>query len=200
MRKRTLTALCGLILCALLCGCGDADRGVVAIGLEEDEETAGEDVTVQVQTAVSVQTAAPEIRVYVCGAVKLPGVVSLPEGSRAEDALKAAGGLAEHASPDYINLAERVTDGQRLYFPAAEEAEALSEQEAALKQEDGLIDINSADVSALCTLPGIGEARARDIVAYREANGAFESCEEIMNVPGIKTSVYGKIRDMIKIE
>ena len=57
-----------------------------------------------------------------------------------------------------------------------------------------------ADVAALCTLPGIGESRARDIISYREANGGFGACEDIMKVSGIKTAAYEKIKDKITVK
>lgn len=198
--KIKVAASCSLILFVLLCGCGTDGQEVVAIGREQAENTTDEYVP---DGAASRGTTAdtgapssvPEIRVHVCGAVLSPGVVALPEGSRAEDALQAAGGFAEDASRDYINLAERVSDGQKLYFPTMEEMETRPAQDAGA----GLININSADIAALSTLPGIGEARARDIISYREAHGAFENCEDIMKVPGIKTNVYSKISDMITV-
>ena len=201
-------AVCSLFLCVMLCGCG-ASRGGEVILIGRDEQTAQgterlteivNSGTVEVEAAAVSEEAqksdAAEIRVYVCGAVEKPGVVSLSEGSRAEDALAAAGGFAENAKRDYVNLAEWVTDGQKLYFPTLEEAEILIEQESG----NGLVNINTADVDTLCTLPGIGESRAKDIIAYREAHGAFESCEDIMQVSGIKNSVYSKISDMITVK
>lgn len=211
-RKKRTAAVCSLILCIILCGCGvSRSSEVVVIGregqesahakedLSESESPEREALPSDFSVAVSDgpgQTAAAEIRVYVCGAVKEPGVVSIPEGSRAEDALLAAGGFAENAWRDYVNLAERVEDGQKLYFPTLEEADNFVLQEP----EDGRVNINTADIAALCTLPGIGESRAKDIIAYRETNGAFESCEDIMKVPGIKTSVYSKIGDRIRVK
>lgn len=206
-RKKT-AVLCSLICCIISCGCGaSGSNEVIAIGREGQESVQAHgdmyestDQGASVPGAASTvldgpaQTAA-DIRVYVCGAVEMPGVVSLPEGSRAEDALLAAGGFTEFAWREYVNLAERVEDGQKLYFPTLEEAERLVVQEPA----DGRVNINTADAVTLCTLPGIGESRARDIIAYRDANGAFESCEDIMKVPGIKTSVYSKISDRIKV-
>jgi competence protein ComEA len=123
-------------------------------------------------------------------------VVSLPEGSRVEDALDAAGGFAPDADETYVNLADWVTDGQKVYFPKIGE-ESQDASDSAFS--DGLVNINTADASLLCTLPGIGEARAQDIIAYREANGGFETPEDIMKVSGIKTSVYSKICDKIKV-
>lgn len=136
------------------------------------------------------------IYVYVCGAVNSPGVVVLPEGSRAEAALEAAGGLREDAKTDWVNLAAKVTDGEKLYFPTLDETPEAPDME----EPDGLVNINTADEAALCTLSGIGESRARDILRYREENGAFQSPEDIMKVPGIKTSVYNRIKDRIRTE
>ena len=62
------------------------------------------------------------------------------------------------------------------------------------------LNINTADAAALCTLPGIGESRARDIISYREANGGFGACEDIMKVSGIKTAAYEKIKDKITVK
>lgn len=138
------------------------------------------------------------IRVYVCGCVKNPGVVSVPQGSRVEDALEAAGGFGEDAGREAVNLADWVEDGQMVCFPTREEA-ALQEEQR-LRAQEGLVDINKADAALLSTLPGIGESRAADIVAYREKNGPFLCCEDIMKVPGIKTSVYEKICDKIIVQ
>lgn len=191
MRKRIgRAALCSLALCRLLCGCGAEE--VVYIG-EDTEETAT--VFVPSGSAGETQeTEEAEIYVYVCGAVNEPGVVRLREGSRAADALEKAGGFREDAGTDSVNLAAKVSDGEKLYIPTADESVSPG-QEA-----DGLININTADADLLCTLPGIGASRAADILYYREVNGLFETCEDIMKVPGIKTSVYGKIRDRITVK
>ena len=138
------------------------------------------------------------IRVYVCGAVANPGVVEIPQGSRVEDALEAAGGFGAEAGREAVNLADWVSDGQKLYFP--KEGEAVEEPQAQADSASGLVNINTADVAALCTLPGIGESRARDIISYREANGGFGACEDIMKVSGIKTAAYEKIKDKITVK
>lgn len=143
-----------------------------------------------------------EMRIYVCGAVKNPGVVTLPAGSRGEDALLAAGGFREDAGRDAVNLADWLEDGQMLYFPTEEEAAEQKGNRPDGGEEDaeGLVNINTADAARLCTLPGIGESRAADIIAYREKNGRFQSCEDIMQVPGIKAGAYEKIRDKITVK
>lgn len=204
--KIVKAVMCGLALSGLLCGCGTQTDGLVLVGENESaisgdtaETGSGEEslssVAGEISAAVD-QEDIPQIYVYVCGAVNNPGVVVLREGSRAEAALEAAGGFRQDASMDYVNLAAKVSDGEKLYFPTEEETAELSEESTG----DGLININTADEETLCTLSGIGESRARDIVRYREENGPFESCEDIMKVPGIKDSVYSKIRDRIKIE
>lgn len=212
--KRIWALMCGLALGGLLCGCGTQADSLVLVGEngteqsgegaegvvgEESREAAGE-----ILSADADSEEIPRIYVYVCGAVNNPGVVVLQEGSRAEAALDAAGGFRQDARTDYVNLAAKVSDGEKLYFPTEEEmAGAPAGLWAELPDEstgDGLININTADEAALCTLSGIGESRARDILRYREENGPFESCEDIMKVPGIKDSVYSKIRDRIKIE
>ncbi len=145
------------------------------------------------------------IFVHVCGAVAMPGVVELPEGSRTDDALRAAGGFLDNAARDYVNLAARAEDGQMLYFPTKEEAAELKEAQKILQQAEteeaaGIVNINTADKEQLCTLPGVGESRAADIIAYREKSGGFKRIEEIMNVPGIKEGAYEKLKAKIRTE
>lgn len=193
MIKRIIKAvLCSLVLCIVLCGCGKEPEETLYIGSPAEQATE-EDAEVSGTESLPGTAAETEICVYVCGAVKNPGVVKLKADSRWADALEAAGGFREDAGTDYVNLAARVSDGERLYFPTAQECVEPPE-------EDGLININTADAGTLCTLPGIGEARAADIIRFREASGPFQTCEDIMKVPGIKTSVYSKISGLITVE
>ncbi len=136
------------------------------------------------------------ICVHVCGQVCRPGVVMLPEGSRAWEAVEAAGGLAGEAWEAAVNLAAVLGDGEKLYIPAIGEAVVKEVCET----DGGLVNLNTADAGRLQTLPGIGESRAADILSYREKNGIFRSAEEIMQVPGIKESTYEKIRDLITVD
>ena len=106
--------------------------------------------------------------------------------------------MTQEADPFYVNLAETVTDGQKLYFPTTEEAERL--EIAAKAAEEGLVNINTASEEELCTLPGIGASRAADIVRYREKNGSFQSKEDIMKVSGIKQNAYDKLCDKITVQ
>ena len=213
MKKRYLGIVCLITACALLCcGCGDKGTAILigetkesadvpAEGEQEASRASGQAGTAA-QSAASGETASEArdtmIRVYVCGAVANPGVVEIPQGSRVEDALEAAGGFGAEAGREAVNLADWVSDGQKLYFP--KEGEALEEIAAEAESAPGLVNINTADVAALCTLPGIGESRAQDIISYREANGGFGACEDIMKVSGIKTAAYEKIKDKITVK
>lgn len=193
-----------LCMCAvLMTGCAQNDKAVVLPWQEDTEESAQSGITADLPIQETHETVTM-IYVHVCGAVSEPGVVELAEGSRVEDALLAAGGFREDAAKAYVNLAARLEDGQQLYFPTAEEAESPAMAEAALQKEQqdvqsGKVNINTADEELLCTLPGIGESRARDIIAYREMNGSFQSIEDIMQVSGIKQSSFERLRDKITV-
>lgn len=114
-------------------------------------------------------------------------------GSRLYELIDMAGGFTEDAAADSLNQVELLSDGQKITVMSKAEAET-----AAVEADDnGLININTADISSLTTLTGIGEVRAKDIITYREKNGDFKSPEDIMKVPGIKDSLYSKIKDKI---
>ncbi len=140
--------------------------------------------------------------VYVCGAVNSPGVYALPEGSRIYEAVQLAGGLREDACAESVNQAECLTDGQMIQILTNEEAIALSEKNtvADVENSDGRVNINTASVTELMTLPGVGQSKAEAIVAYREEKGAFSAIEEIMNVAGIKEGIYNQMKDHIKTD
>ena len=228
---KAVSIAAGFLCLFLLAGCDSQDKAIVLLGQEnrqeiKESETGPEDGlsasstgdsagSMEVVGELSERSADVRemIYVHVCGAVVSPGVVELPRGSRVETALLAAGGFAESAAEDYVNLASKVEDGQQLYFPTIEEVEALLSGNGGLlsgmesgkqggqdaAQESGKVNINTADVSLLCTLPGIGEARAQDIIAYREEHGAFKRIEDIMQVSGIKQSAFEKISDRIMV-
>ncbi len=189
--RRTKSFLLLFLLTSILCGCGK--KAVLY------EHTAGE------ETADTVQTEAEEneeltasVWVYVCGEVASPGVYELPEGSRITDAVEAAGGMTEDAAGTYLNLAQLVSDGQKIEVPSAEEAKALTE--AAEVSASGVVNLNRATEAELMTLPGIGESKAKEIIRYRESKGGFQKPEDLMNISGIKEGVYNKIKDQITIE
>lgn len=160
-----------------------------------------------------------DIVVDVSGAVSVPSVIILPEGSRVYEAVERAGGFTDEADTRLINQAEILTDGQKLYIPTKEEVEKAQSQNgatgsisipgsdstwlpgAASKQttDQGLININTADAATLQQLSGIGPATAEKIINYRNENGLFQSIEDIKNVSGIGNKTFEKFKNKIKV-
>ena len=137
--------------------------------------------------------------VHVCGAVREPGVYVLDSGSRIADAVEAAGGFTENADDSRLNLAAVLQDGIQIYVPEKGEDLSLRDLSAGTDGSER-VNINTADVRELTDLRGIGEARAADIISFRETHGPFQCIEEIMLVPGIKTAAFEKIRENITVE
>ncbi|MBO5998457.1 MAG: ComEA family DNA-binding protein [Lachnospiraceae bacterium] len=129
--------------------------------------------------------------VYVCGQVRMPGVYELAEGSRVFEAVEAAGGMTEDAVPDGVNMAAVLRDADVIFIASRTETAGNN------ALDDSRININTAAASELTRLPGIGEKRASDIVAYREQNGAFRNTGDIMLIDGIGQALYEKIKDKI---
>lgn len=187
-----IAAMCGI------CGCGGSTAEYIHTeGAVEETDAAGADELTETE-----ETPEPEpIYIYVCGAVALPGVYVMETGSRICDLFQEAGGLTEEAAADYWNQARLLTDGEMIYVPTREEAvERVPEDwTAAGSQEEQKININTASVEELMTLPGIGEAKALAILAYRKENGKFSSIEELKEISGIKDGVFDKIKDYIVV-
>lgn len=141
--------------------------------------------------------------VYICGAVMKPGVYVLPEGSRIYEVIREAGGLTAEADDTFINQAERVTDGMMIRIYTKDETAELETEvgdvSADDSQKDSRLNINTASISELMTLPGIGSAKAEAIVSYREAYGDFSSIEDLMNIPGIKEGIFRQLKEHIKV-
>lgn len=133
------------------------------------------------------------IYVHICGEVGVPGVYSMPAGSRIVDAVNAAGGLSEKADAGTVNLALLLEDGMQIRIPQV----ADGEQDESGTVQDGRVDINHASLDELCSLPGIGKTRAAEILRYREESGAFRVIEDIMKVSGIKRGLFEKIKEKI---
>lgn len=221
MKKRMIfICMIAVVSAFLLAGCGRKDAYVIS-GETLDESLADASSVDEI-----VLDSGPSATIYVDvdGAVLRPGVYSLPDNARVFDAVDAAGGLLPEACSEILNQAEHVSDGQKLYIMTKEEWEVPKElggsqewtgtQEGTGKQgqngtqgtqkqaeqDDGLVDLNRATESELCTLPGIGQTRAQAIIAYREASGGFRSIDEIQNVSGIKSGTYEKIKNKIKVQ
>ncbi|SHO51275.1 helix-hairpin-helix domain-containing protein [Anaerocolumna xylanovorans] len=150
--------------------------------------------------------------VHICGEVKKPGVYEVSKEARIFEIVDLAGGFTKEADKDYINQAASIEDGQQIYIPAKEEVLKGEKAKAAdsgknpgsgqTRDNTGNsgkinININTAAKEELCSLPGIGEAKADSIIDYRTNHGRFQSIEELKEIDGIKDGVYNKIKDRI---
>ncbi len=157
----------------------------------------------------------PKIKIDVAGAVANPGVYELSEDDRVEEALGAAGGLAEGADREWVaknlNLAAKLSDGDKLYIPKVGEttsapssintpAPAVGIPSGGESLNCSRVNINTASAATLADcLSGIGTTKAQSIIEYREAHGGFKSIEEIKNVKGIAEGTFAKIKDQITV-
>ena len=144
------------------------------------------------------------LQVHVSGAVNKPGVYAMPSGSRVQGAIEAAGGLTNEADPSMLNLVAPLTDGQRLHIPShadSTEQQSLSPVtgERSPVISPAKININTASLEELDTLPGIGEITAQKIIAYRLAHGPFPNIEAIMDVEGIGEGTFADIEQLISV-
>lgn len=132
------------------------------------------------------------ITVHICGEVYFPGVYTVYSGSRIYEVVRQAGGFTSDADTEGINQAKEVSDGEQIYIPSISEIQTDTD-------EQGLINVNKADEEMLCTIPGIGTTRAKQIIEYRNKNGDFQKIEDIMNVTGIKEGIFEKIAPYITV-
>lgn len=216
------------ILCLmLLCGCTPRNSGdnqgfseESSYGLSQDSFEMATD-----STEDRVQSGSPigSVYVYIHGCVMHPGVYKMAEGDRIFSVIAAAGGFSGNACEDYVNQAEVLQDGIRIWIPSLEEAAKLREEAGSilpyttLNSDNspqvegssgnngsssagfGAVNINTADMDTLCTLPGIGQSKAAAIMEYRKQHGSFTKIEDIMNVSGIGQSSFEKLKSHISV-
>jgi competence protein ComEA len=141
---------------------------------------------------------ATKLVVSVVGKVSSPGLVTVPAGSRVADALAAAGGAVPGTDLHGLNLARRLADGEQLAVgvpvSAAEPAQPGSGAPAAK------LDLNTAGLEQLDTLPGVGEVTAKRIVEWRTRHGRFSTIEQLRDIDGIGPSKYSKLRDQVSVQ
>lgn len=136
------------------------------------------------------------IKVHIVGEVNQPGLIELEVGSRIQDAIELAGGLTQDADTSKTNLAYILSDGEKIRIPNINDEE-MEENEFLTQSK---ININTASVVDLQTIPGVGESTANSIVEYRAKTGKFMSIDEIKNVSGIGESKFEKMQDYISVK
>jgi competence protein ComEA len=129
--------------------------------------------------------------VHVAGAVRRPGVYTMPAGSRVDDAVSRAGGAAPRAELEAINLAARLADGQQVVVPEAVPGGGVATAGAA---EEGPISLGTATVEQLEEIEGIGPVTAGDIVEFRDEHGGLSSIDQLDQVPGIGPATMDSLR------
>lgn len=198
-----VTAVAVVVLVAagnMLLGTASADGFAV-----ERAPDAAQQVAEEEEAAVA---PAPTLRVHVGGAVAAPGVYDLAEGSRVLDAVNLAGGFAEGAARDALNLARAVADGEQVLVPSEADLAASASMPASSDGGasasgsggavlNGKININAASAAELDALPGVGASTAEKIVADREANGPFKTIEDLKRVSGIGDKKFAALADAI---
>lgn len=136
--------------------------------------------------------------VQVGGAVRHPGLVSVPVGARAVDAVAAAGGPTERADSTALNLAARVVDGQQLVLPERGQASATAVGPGSAAQVGAPVSLSTASEQQLETLPRVGPAMAARIIAYRTAHGPFASVTDLTKVSGIGPKTFDSLKDLVQ--
>lgn len=168
----------------------------------EDKLDTKEDI-IETEENIEIET----YYIFISGAIENPGVYEITENSRLYEVIKMAGGLTDNASPDFVNQARKVMDGEQITIPTIEEVEkglvVEVNQLPNESKENGnnlLVNINTATEVTLCTINGVGESRAKAIIAFRDNNGDFSKIEDIMKVDGIKEGLFNKMKEEITVK
>jgi competence protein ComEA len=193
---------------------GNIDQSEVSEELTESTSDPNVNTDNDIKEEVLVESL---LYIHVCGQVRKPGVYKVTTGARVFDVIELAGGLTKSAAGDYINQAQMVSDGEKIYIPSKEEtkngqnvettpsssqasvSDGKDDTALAKSGNTDLVNINTATKEDLMNLPGIGEAKADAIIKYRETSGTFQSIEDIKSIEGIKDGVFNKIREFITI-
>lgn len=169
---------------------------VFAIFRAYDERSAP---PIVIQDAATTNPIVVEVR----GEVEKPGIYSLPTGARLQDAVNASGGFTSEADLSQVNLAERLQDGEIVFVGGVAQLQATSENTSADNSApsgaSGKVNINTATIAELDTLPGVGEVTAKRIIEFRETQGPYRSIDDLVHVQGISTKTISKLRDLVTV-
>lgn len=149
----------------------------------------------QTESESSNQTS--KIKVHIIGEINNPGLYELEEGARIYDLIILAGSQTENADLNKINLAYELSDGEKIYIPSIfdEDYEYINSD----NNKSGKININKATENDLQNITGIGPGLAQKIVSYRNANGKFDSIDDLKNVSGIGEKKFESIKEFISV-
>jgi competence protein ComEA len=169
------------------------------------EDTLPRASTSSVVPAPASSVAPVQVVAQAAGAVQRPGVYRLAVGARVDDLVQAAGGFTPDADPDRVNLAAALTDGEKVYVPRVGELVPTDATADAGTGTGGgsdapqTVDLNTASIAELDTLPGIGPATAQAILDYRTQHGRFGSVDDLLNVRGIGPAKLDEIRPLVRV-
>ena len=146
------------------------------------------------------------VTVHLVGAVSRPGVYEFSEGSRVHDAVTKAGGLTADAATNALNLARILVDGEQIVIPTEAEVAAMSATQGqsvpavpGSGNAGSVINLNTATLEQLDTLPGIGPALAQRILDWRSANSGFGSVDQLGEVSGIGSKLLDRLRSLVTV-
>lgn len=190
---------------------------ILNLNFSDEDVSAAENIELK----SSNENKSSKIKIDIKGMIKNPGVYEVDSNSRVNDVIKIAGGLKKDANTNYINLSARVIDEMVIWIYSNKEIKELKLEQSSTKymiqecncpvvdnttclnndkqNSGGLVNINTDDESKLSSLAGIGEAKAKAIIEFRNKNGKFKTIEDIKNVSGIGESAYNKIKDYITV-
>ncbi len=143
---------------------------------------------------------AGEVIVDVAGKVKRPGIVVLPAGARVHEAIEAAGGLDGRVDTTSLNLARELGDGEQVLVGVEPAAAPGGGAPAGSASAGGaVVNLNTATLEELQSLPGVGPVTAQAILTWREENGRFASVDDLLQVTGIGEKTLATLRDLVSV-
>ena len=186
--------------------------GVIAFLFLQDNEQSSQEFITEIEQpveavaeVVEAEPQSKQVIVDVKGAVKYPGVYELTDADRVVDAITLAGGYTDGANATLINHAQKLQDEMVIYIPLQGEEPPPAIQQfsggtSSTQTDASKVNINVADETQLVTLPGIGPAKAKAIIAHRDEKGKFQSIEGLKDVTGIGDKTFEQLKDLIDIK
>ena len=211
LENKTLAAVLGIVL-VMLIGflawlnvtktTADAQNDLPALSTTFSTSSSTSDLKTG---SSSSQTESQKLFVDIKGAVKNEGVYEISNGSRVTDVVKLAGGFTEDADKKSVNLAQKLTDEAVIYVAKVGEAatpitNSQTTSNRSTETNSNKINLNTATLSELQMISGIGAKRAQDIIDYRDANGGFSSVDDLANVSGIGEKTLEKLKSEVTVD